>query len=206
MESAISKEEIIRREKLNLDYYNEIFEKYNDDPEAYIANSGNPKHIEFIETKLSDMILKWTDEDWYKKGIEYYDEEDINEDGSVQSTYNQNSQWDWYQIGGRWSDSLKIKPHTYSKTRGERSWAIEDSPKRGYADSAVKEDIDWEHESMKDFETFAFLDSMGEWHEEGSMGMFGASTTTDNSWSDTFKKLLDNVNDDERLTVVDCHI
>ena len=45
-----------------------------------------------------------TDEECY----EYYsDGEETDEDGNIISTYNPNSKWDWYVVGGRWSNMLK---------------------------------------------------------------------------------------------------
>lgn len=37
------------------------------------------------------------------------EDETFDEDGNRISTYNPNSKWDWYEIGGRWGGSLKLK-------------------------------------------------------------------------------------------------
>lgn len=54
---------------------------------------------------------------------------------------------------------------------------------------------------------FAFVQN-GKWAERGEMGWFGCvSDEKDNeTWHSIFNKLLDQVGDDELLTVVDCHI
>lgn len=208
VEHSISREELIEKEKASLDYYKAINAEYQRDPTAYIEkNKMNKEHISFVKGELQDMLNKWTDDDWYKKAIRYYDEEDINEDGSVNSDYNLMSKWDWYQLGGRWSDRLKLKKGHTSSIRGERSWTLDKTPPlRGFSDSALKGEIDWEHESMKDFCTFAFLGSNGEWAEEGKVGWFGSMITEDENWKSTFQKLLDSVGDDERISLYDCHI
>lgn len=37
---------------------------------------------------------------------------DLNEDGDLISTYNPDSKWDWYAIGGRWDGQLRLKDGT----------------------------------------------------------------------------------------------
>lgn len=81
----------------------------------------------------------WNSNDWRK-----------NDDGvwCEFSTYNPKSKWDWYQLGGRWSDFLKLKengegvPGTPSLLMGE----FRHTP--GYCDQALKKDIDFD--GMKD--------------------------------------------------------
>lgn len=46
-----------------------------------------------------------TDEELYQ--AEYDEYSTYDEDGNELSTYNPNSQWDWYSIGGRWRGCLK---------------------------------------------------------------------------------------------------
>jgi len=38
---------------------------------------------------------------------------DFDEDGNPLSTYNPNSKWDWYSVGGRWDNFLKTKNGEY---------------------------------------------------------------------------------------------
>lgn len=38
----------------------------------------------------------------------YYSDDTLDIDGNVMSTYNPNSRWDWYSIGGRWSEILFV--------------------------------------------------------------------------------------------------
>jgi hypothetical protein len=60
------------------------------------------------------------------------------------STYNPKSKWDWYQLGGRWSDFLKLKPGKENKgTKGDPGLFGKKSIKRGYCDQAMKKDIDF---------------------------------------------------------------
>ena len=50
---------------------------------------------------------------------------------------NPNKQWDWYELGGRWSGFLKLKP-------GAQGDNGDQSHKAGWCDSALKRDIDFE--------------------------------------------------------------
>lgn len=52
---------------------------------------------------------------------DYYGYE-INENGKYGYVENPNAKWDWYQVGGRWSGSLKLKSNALSGERGSKSW------------------------------------------------------------------------------------
>ena len=54
-----------------------------------------------------------TDEELYNYAIEYEKPENIRDDGSVFSTYNPNSKWDWYQVGGRFYGGVPLKSGTF---------------------------------------------------------------------------------------------
>lgn len=64
------------------------------------------KHLRLGESTFDEMYEEfgdnWNGGDWTK-----------NDDGVWEnfSTYNPNSKWDWYQIGGRWSNYFKLKPN-----------------------------------------------------------------------------------------------
>lgn len=59
------------------------------------------------------------------------------------TTYNPDSKWDWYQIGGRWSGFFRLKEGT-TGSLGDGSWANEDKDiPANYVDQARKGDIDF---------------------------------------------------------------
>lgn len=60
------------------------------------------------------------------------------------STYNPDSKWDWYQLGGRWNDFLKLKKGKKG-IKGSPS-LLDDQPsnKNDYCDRALKKDIDFD--------------------------------------------------------------
>jgi hypothetical protein len=62
-----------------------------------------------------------------------------DEDGEV-TTYNPKSKWDWYELGGRWTGFLRLKPGCVGYT-GQPGLGTS-SAKAGYADAARLGDID----------------------------------------------------------------
>lgn len=62
----------------------------------------------------------------------------VDEDGHAYRvvTYNPQSEWDWYQIGGRWSGHFLCRPEADGDPRlvnGERSWTNKDAPAKPLA-------------------------------------------------------------------------
>ena len=83
---------------------------------------------------LEDKLKNNTDEDFYNVIAEDYDEDLIDEDGNLYSTYNKNAKWDWYVVGGRWSGMLRLKERSRKDYAGQL-----------YVDSAQVKDIDFEY-------------------------------------------------------------
>lgn len=77
----------------------------------------------------------FTDEDFYNDYIESNGfEDDVDENGDVYVTWNEDAKWDWWSEGGRWSDMLRIKEEARSKYDNEE-----------YVDSAKISDIDFDY-------------------------------------------------------------
>jgi hypothetical protein len=55
------------------------------------------------------------------------------------------------------------------------------------------------------FVTFAFLKD-GKWAERGKMGWWACVSDEKDNWEEQFQELLNQVGDEELITVVDCHI
>jgi len=95
-----------------------------------------PKKIPLKEYYNNDFEL-------FMKEWAGHDEKDI-ETGKYGYWENPNAKWDWYQIGGRWSGLLKLKPGVTSGQRGERSWTNEKKIIPEYKVDSVKvKDIDF---------------------------------------------------------------
>ena len=68
----------------------------------------------------------------------------LDENGNLLTTYNPDSKWDWYQIGGRWAGLLRVKDSS-NGNRGNPSLLMDEFEyKPNEVDSAQFGDIDWE--------------------------------------------------------------
>ena len=89
--------------------------------------------------------------------------------------HNSQAKWDWYQVGGRWKDMIKLKDGADSGINGEPSLlARRYEQKQGYADSALIKDVDFEGMSKK------AADKAAE-NYDGAMKIFGDAPLNE-SW------------------------
>ena len=137
-----TKEQLIEKEKKEIkEYKNTCYAEFLKDPEGYKErNKHNPNHLNYIENEFRKKLY-WTNARIYKEAISYYDPKDITEDGSVLSTYNPNSKWDWYVEGGRWAGHLRLKEaDEYGSMTTDSAFAeeIDFSPNKEEYDSALR--------------------------------------------------------------------
>jgi len=88
--------------------------------------------------------VNWDDnESIYSAYRKIEEDEDFDESGNKLSTYNPNSKWDWYQLGGRWGGSFKLKESREVIKESDKTWATGwEDVKEGYTDHAQFKDID----------------------------------------------------------------
>ena len=151
------------------DYKNGLYAKYLADPEKYKEECANKEHIDYLENEFP-LKLNWTDDECYKDMTKYYDEDMIDENGNILSTYNPNAKWDWYSIGGRWDGNLITKS-------GEN------------ANTEYINKIDWD----KSGTPFAYITPNGVWHEKGEMCWWAIvnNEKEEDDWKNEFNKTLD---------------
>lgn len=184
-----TKEEAIAKVRKEIeDYKNGTYAEYLKDPISYEGKYGKCKeHIKYLKKDFPKM-LKWTDKQCYNFKAKWYkDDGMIDKDGNLLSTYNPNSKWDWYEIGGRWNGGLAMNLKT----------------KKSGNECKVSQ-ID-----MKKISTpYAFITPNGNWIERGQMGWFGISSNDkdEKTWNREFKKFLKTLKKSTIVTVVDCHI
>lgn len=130
-------------------------------------------------------------EDWY--GYKVYDPENpgdskygrvevnlVNPEIRVFQSTNPNKKWDWWVIGGRWSDEIK----------GNKC-KVSCLPEQLNADRPNK--------------FYAIVTPEGEWIAKGDMGWWGVSTNEQDDWIASEKEILAKYPDCV-CVMVDCHI
>jgi len=135
--------------------------------------------------------------------------------GNIMSTYNPKSKWDWYVIGGRFSDKLKLKNGQVADAARVGDLVFE-SDAKAYEGALRFWDVVVEHEQqepgeeyyalyngefyreryktresyakcMSSFATYAVVTPDGEWHAPGDMGWFGVSSETHDAALDWYE-------------------
>lgn len=195
-------------------------EKYIYRTKEQIIEDGRSYHEDALERikdfdkdKLIDILTN-PGYDWYRQVLtaqtpqDFYDIEAntdmVDKEGNEYSTYNPNSKWDWWDIGGRWRRSLRDYNGNYHDTLRISEWdynyiypeAVEKYSR--FWDVAVEGAERTEEEkirvfytpeyylkkygnksnyikAMMTFSTYALLTPDGEWLEPGKMGWFGMS-------------------------------
>lgn len=135
-----TKEEAIAAVRKEIeDYKNTTYAEFIKDPEAYKEKwGGNEGHIKYLENEFPER-LNWTDEQCYEEKKGWFEDDMVDEDGNLLSTYNPNSKWDWYSIGGRFPGKLKA-----NKGEHGHGSAFHSNPRiDGEFDSARVGDIDF---------------------------------------------------------------
>lgn len=137
---------------------------------------------------------------------------------------NPNAKWDWYQIGGRWSDLLVAKDGAKGD-KGERGvFDYTDTASNKYSSLKVK-DIDWQHDEMKDFITYGILTPDGVWFDEENTEPYKEyrkllNDNPNGNWDEKrkilnqareerdkkFKEILSQADPEWTLTIVDIHM
>lgn len=106
----LTKEELIVKQKKDIqEYKNSTYAEYLADPIAYaIACNDNQNHLKYVSEDFPKKLVM-TDEELYQESIKYCEPEELGPNGELLSTYNPDSKWDWYQIGGRYAGRIAVK-------------------------------------------------------------------------------------------------
>ena len=166
--------------------------RYMDAVKALQNSELRSQDMEYYQ-QIVDQGSTLSEEDAWKEVLSWGCE--LDEDENLLSTYNPNSKWDWYCVGGRWNGFLVLKE------RAEDGSIIE-------VNEAYFNEIDWDY--MKEWNRipFCFVNEDGEWYEKGEMGWFAIVTNEmeKNTWQATFEEYISTVEDECLVTVVDFHI
>lgn len=110
------------------------------------------------------------------------------------TTYNPNSKWDWYSVGGRWNNYI------YLKEKDPEGNPIQ-------VNQAYFDEIDWDY-MLEHKIPFCFVDEDGEWHERGEMGWWACVTNEkpESDWNQMFREYVQSIDANCLVTAVDFHI
>jgi hypothetical protein len=200
-----------------------------------LSDKPEEKHPYIIPEgfKEADVPFKIRYETFEKFVEEYQAVEKDEKTGRYGYWENPNKKWDWYQIGGRylgrlvlkngdstsqarlkdldWDGMLKARKESRARTWDEYKTRIESGMDPEIATEIyhiqpeqTQEDYINEAQAIS---CFAFLKD-GQWHEQGHMGMFATvrDSKDKKTWTQEVQDFLDNLQPDDLLTFVDCHI
>jgi len=154
-----TKEELIANEKKEIEEYkNGRYAEYLADPIKYAEGCNNNEgHLKYISEDFPKK-LEMNDEEIYAEAIKYYEEEELGPNGEVYSTYNPDSKWDWYEVGGRYAGRIVVKEGVeIDEPNFSWGWREEDKDKvvaEGVkTDSAYIKDVDFSkmHRTEEDY-------------------------------------------------------
>lgn len=130
---------------------NKIVNKYSETVSPYWTTEipGNIFSKKVLKLPHRAVELEVTAKELYKDfDIYMKDWHGMNRDKETNqygTRYNQNSKWDWYVLGGRWTGFFKMKSNSSSKNRKVgRPGLGTGQAKPGRTDSALLKDIDFE--------------------------------------------------------------
>ena len=132
--------------------------------EYYQASYGDN-----YENYMKPYLSATTDEEFYN--LEKYSDVEYDDYGNEISTYNPDSKWDWYSIGGRWGCELKIR---VTEENGLGEYGEGDQDEFLYGDVAKIKDIDFSPNAER-------YDECYKWWKEKVEG-------SDEEWDEFYKK------------------
>jgi hypothetical protein len=130
-----------------------------------------------------EQLRRTTPEQKYADRIKHH--EHFNARGEPISTYNPDSKWDWYVIGGRWDGWINDKETS--------------------AESATDNTATTDQAIARDKIPHAIITPDGQWHERGQMGWWAILMTENESWDSDAKAILARY-PGHPLVIIDAHI
>jgi hypothetical protein len=179
-----------------------------ENPEKWVEyfKQGYPEFWNSFEDTYTEFGDDWNGNNWRK-----------DKDGvwAVYSSYNPDSKWDWYSVGGRWSNSIKTKsgefvdmckfdeidfdPYSDDCYEDGKDWL-------GNPCKKLKEGYEWHYDNKDNFPFCVVID--GVWYEKGDMGWWGmvANEKGEEEWNGEVAALLEKIPADSDVYNVDFHI
>ena len=148
----------------------------------------NSKQIEHYQN-IIDLGLFISYEDAWNEAQDWGYE--VDEDENLLTTYNPDSRWDWYSIGGRWDGFLHYKDVEPGLEETNEAYIHE-------------LDMDYLLENIP----FCFVTEDGEWREKGEMGWWCSVSNEkpEETWKQQFRDYVKSLDPNCLVTVIDFHI
>lgn len=223
------KRDMIRKAREDIESYRDgTYADYIADPAAYREkySHASPEHFEYLATEFPKKMA-WTDDEVYADVIKWEEPEDIRaEDGAIRTSYNPESRWDWWTIGGRWESQYRekqgIKVGEYLKDL-EQTLADFDANKNLrppvseddiFADTERKLPWWFPHNFVTREADVVAVDEETQqltghlWHRAGRMGWFGMKSDdmTERDWIVKSIEILTAKDAEDFIVFVDFHI
>ena len=145
---------------------------------------------------------------------------ETDSDGNIYSTYNPDSKWDWWVVGGRFRNQLPVGKHLANEAFVEDVSFEEDhenyedaldfwdvvtdgkskTPGKDYLTLFSKQyykdyygDRETDARYISQFRTYVVIAPDGKWYAEGNMGWFGCSSASPEEfrkWCEHYKKIF----------------
>ena len=140
-----------------------------------------------------EELRRTTPEQKYQQYVASH--EDFNDEGEPISTYNTESKWDWYRIGGRWDGWI-----TGNEQTSDGGFNF------GPGHETVENNVATTEQALKRaIIPHAIITPDGEWHERGQMGWFAILITENDDWEAQAREILLSYAA-HHLVILDAHI
>lgn len=163
-------------------------QSYENALEALKKKDLDSESYEYFQKVLDKgLFISWEDawEEVKKWGYE------IDSDENLLSTYNPDSKWDWYSVGGRWGGFLHYK-----------------DVDPGFEETNVAYIHELDMDYLFEHTPFCFVTEDGEWIEKGEMGWWCSVSNekSEETWKQQFIDYVKSLDANCLVTVVDFHI
>ena len=202
--------------------FEESLEKYSENVEVpeyctgEVSREDKKRFVKYYTGKKS-YTKKSFDELYAEKGDDWNDNDWKKDEKGVwqrYTTYNPDSKWDWWCLGGRWDSCIKtksgefvdecklgeidFKPYAEDCYEDAKNWL-------GETCKRLKEDYKY-HYAKGDMPFCIIID--GVWYEKGEMGWWGMTSNEKNGddWEGEINNLLASLPEDSDVYNVDFHI
>ena len=149
-----TKSQLLENAKKRINEDRKVYEEYFKDPIEY-AKKASKHMLNYIENEFPKKLM-WTDEEIYQDRIKYCgtDKKEsiwLDANGNLWTSYNPDSKYDWYVVGGRWSGYFATKVPNNELQLGVPG-VFDNEPRDGYVDIIKVKDIDWERMQLDEIE------------------------------------------------------